>query len=184
MKTSITSKDMAVTPGIEKRVMKKTATMERYLKPEQEMFVRLRKERNSRVCEITVPLREVTLRAESASDDNLFQAIDAAMAKLEKQILRHRTKLEKRMRPEAYESASEPEFIEEVTGEEEGERQVVRRKTYPVRPMSQEDAALQMELLGHSFFVFLNSDTNQVNVLYLRKDGNLGLLEPENELNG
>ena len=62
----------------------------------------------------------------------------------------------------------------------QGERQVVRRKAFPVRPMSTEDAALQMELLGHSFFVFVNQDTEQVNVLYLRKDGNLGLLEPEN----
>ena len=72
---------------------------------------------------------------------------------------------------------SETEFVEDVYTE--GEKTVVRRKQYPTRPMSEEDAALQMELLGHSFFVFVNQDTDRVNVLYQRKDGNLGLLEPE-----
>lgn len=179
MKTIITAKDMTVTPGITNRINKKTATMERYLKPDTEMYVRLRRERNQRICEITVPMNGVTMRAESASEDNLFMAIDSALAKLERQILRHRTKLEKRLRPDAYQGAT-PEFIEDPAVYGQGERQVVRRKAFPVRPMSTEDAALQMELLGHSFFVFVNQDTEQVNVLYLRKDGNLGLLEPEN----
>ena len=70
-----------------------------------------------------------------------------------------------------------PEFIEEAP--EQGERKIVRTKTYTTRPMHVEDAILQMELLGHSFFVFINIETEQTNVLYLRKDGNLGLLEPE-----
>ncbi len=176
MKTTITSgKDMEVTPGIVKRIDKKTATMSRYLRQDTEMFVRLRKERNQRICEITVPMGGgVTLRAESGSDDNLFMAIDSALAKLEKQILRHRTKLEKRLREDA--DLSETEFIEDPG---EGEKEIVRHKTYPMRPMSQEDAILQMELLGHNFFVFVNQDTEQVNVLYLRKDGDLGLMEPE-----
>ena len=94
MKTTITAKNMVVTPGITNRITKKTATMERYLKPDTEMFVRLRRERDERICEITVPMNGVTMRAESASKDNLFMAIDSALAKLERQILRHRTKLE------------------------------------------------------------------------------------------
>ena len=177
MKTIITSgKDMVVTPGIQKRIDRKTASMSRYLRQDTEMYVRLRKERNQRICEITVPMSGgVTLRAESASDDNLFMSIDQALAKLEKQILRHRTKLEKRLREDA--DMSETEFVEDVFTE--GEKTVVRRKQYPTRPMSEEDAALQMELLGHSFFAFVNIDTDRTNVLYLRKDGNLGLLEPE-----
>ena len=96
MKTNITAKNMVVTPGISNRIFKKTATMERYLKADAEMFVRLRKERDERICEITVPMKGVTLRAESSSKDNLFMAIDRCLAKLERQILRHRTKLEKR----------------------------------------------------------------------------------------
>ena len=177
MKTTVTSgKDMVVTPGIQKRIDRKTASMSRYLRQDTEMFVRLRKERSQRICEITVPMGGgVTLRAESSSDDNLFMAIDQALAKLEKQILRHRTKLEKRLREDA--DMSETEFVEDIYPETE--KAVVRRKNYPMRPMSEEDAALQMELLGHSFFVFVNQDTDQVNVLYQRKDGNLGLLEPE-----
>ena len=179
MKTTITAKNMIVTPGITNRITKKTATMSRYLKTDTELFVRLRKERNQRICEITVPMDGgVTLRAESASEDNLFMAIDSALAKLERQILRHHKKLDKRLREDANLNDT-PEFIEDPTVYGEGEKEIVRRKTYPMRPMSAEDAALQMELLGHSFFVFVNQDTNLVNVLYLRKDGNLGLMEPE-----
>lgn len=179
MKTNITAKNMVVTPGITNRIFKKTATMERYLKPDTEMFVRLRKEHGERICEITVPMDGVTMRAESASKDNLFMAIDNALAKLERQILRHRTKLEKRLKEDAYQQET-PEFIEDIAAYGTGEREVVRTKAFPVRPMAVEDAALQMELLGHAFFAFVNIETEQVNVLYLRKDGNLGLLVPEN----
>ena len=179
MKTTITAKNMVVTPGITQRITKKTATMEKYLKPETEMNVRLRKEGDRRICEITVPLEGgVTLRSESSNQDNLFMSIDKSLAKIERQILRHRTKLEKKMRDDAYQ-VEEPEYIEDPAAYGEGERQVVRHKTFPVRPMSVEDAALQMELLGHSFFVFVNVETDRTNVIYLRKDGNLGVLEPE-----
>jgi putative sigma-54 modulation protein len=180
MKTTITGKNMVVTPGITERIMKKTNRMERYLKPDTEMFVRLSKERSSRrIAEITVPFEGVILRAEASAEDNLFLAIDQALAKLEKQIHRYRTKLEKRLREDAFKS-TEMEYIEDaVTGPQE-ERILVRTKQFPVRPMSVEDATLQMELLGHAFFVFVNNETERTNVLYLRKDGNLGLLEPEN----
>ena len=181
MKTTITAKNMIVTPGITDRIMKKTNRMERYLNQNTEMFVRLSKEKsNRRVVEITVPFEGVTLRAESAADDNLFLAIDQALAKLEKQIHRHRTKLEKRLRDDAFKS-TELEFIEDAAAtSEEEQRKVVRTKQFTVRPMSVEDATMQMELLGHAFFVFVNNETEETNVLYLRKDGNLGLLEPEN----
>ncbi len=179
MKTTITAKNMVVTPGITNRITRKTATMEKYLKPDTEMIVRLRKEGDRRICEITVPLEgNVTLRAESANQDNLFMSIDSALAKIERQIRRHRTRLEKKMREGAY-TDTEPEYIEDPAVYGEGEREVVRRKTFPVRPMSVEDAALQMELLGHSFFAFVNIETGRTNILYLRKEGNLGLLEPE-----
>ena len=167
MKTNITAKNMIVTPGISNRIFKKTATMERYLKPDTEMFVRLRKERDERICEITVPMKDVTLRAESSSKDNLFMSIDSALAKLEK-----------RLREDAYEEET-PEFIEDISAYGPSDRKIVRTKEFPVRPMAVEDAILQMELLGHTFFVFVNIETERTNVLYLRKDGNLGLLVPE-----
>lgn len=178
MKTTITGKNMNVSEGITERVMKKTNKMERYLKPDTEMIVRLTREKNNRrTCEITVPFEGVLLRAEAISDDNLYVSIDQALAKLEKQIHKHRTRLGKRLRDDAF-VATDFEFAEEFPADEE-KRKVVRNKTFPVRPMSVDDAVLQMELLGHSFFVFVNADTESTNVLYLRKDGNLGLLEPE-----
>ncbi len=180
MKTTITGKNMVVTPGITERIMKKTNRMERYLKQDTEMFVRLSKERsNRRIAEITVPFEGVIIRAEASAEDNLYLAIDQALAKLEKQIHRHRTKLEKRLREDAFKN-TELEFIEDAAAGTQEERKIVRLKQFPVRPMSVEDATMQMELLGHSFFVFVNNETERTNVLYLRKDGDLGLLEPEN----
>lgn len=178
MKTTITAKNMVVTPAITNRILKKTGTMSRYLKPETELFVRLRKEKNQRIVEITVPMQGVTLRSEAVSDDNLFMGIDKALAKLERQILRHRTKLAKRLR-EDVNTEDMPEFIETLDEGEQEARRVARQKTYTVRPMHVEDAILQMEMLGHSFFVYIDSETNETHVLYLRRDGTLGLLVPE-----
>ena len=179
MKTIITGKNMTVSPGITERVMKKTGKMERYLRADTEMLVRLTREKNNRrTCEITVPFEGVLIRAEASNDDNLYVSIDQALAKLEKQIHKHRTRLGKRLREDAFQS-TEYEYTEELDNGLEEKRNIVRTKTFPVRPMSVDDAVLQMELLGHSFFVFVNADTDSINVLYLRKDGNLGLLEPE-----
>ena len=176
MKLSIQARNMSVTPAITKRIEKKTETMGKYLWPETEMQVKMRKEKNElRVVEITVPMgKNVILRSESA-DENLFLAIDKALAKMERQIRKHRTKLGKNLREEI---PDVPEYIEEDQAEEQ-ERKIVKRKTFPVRPMSVEDAIIEMELLGHNFFAFVNIDTERTNVLYLRKDGDLGLLEPE-----
>ncbi len=176
MKLTITAQNMVVTPGITKRIEKKTETMGRYLRQDTEMQIKMRKEKARRVVEITVPMgKNVILRSESAADDNLFLAIDTALAKMERQIRKHRTKLGKNLREEI---PDVPEYIEEDLAEER-EREIVKRKTFPVRPMSVEDAKIEMELLGHNFFAFVNIDTERTNVLYLRKDGDLGLLEPE-----
>ncbi len=170
------ARNMVVTPAITKRIEKKTETMGRYLWPETEMQIKMHKEKAKRVVEITVPMgKNVILRSESAADDNLFLAIDTALAKMERQIRKHRTKLGKNLREEI---PDVPEYNEEDLAEEK-ERKIVKRKTFPVRPMSVEDAIIEMELLGHNFFAFVNIDTERTNVLYLRKDGDLGLLEPE-----
>ena len=176
MKLTITARNMVVTPAITRRIEKKTETMGRYLWPETEMQIKMHKEKARREVEITVPMgKNVILRSESSADDNLFLAIDTALAKMERQIRKHRTKLGKNLREEI---PDVPEYIEEDLAEEE-ERKIVKRKTFPVRPMSVEDAIIEMELLGHNFFAFVNIDTERTNVLYLRKDGDLGLLEPE-----
>lgn len=178
MKTNITAKNMIVTNGITQRIMKKTGKMERYLDEQTELFIRLSKDKNGRRnVEITVPFEGVVLRAEASNEDNLYVSIDQALAKLERQIFKYRSKLEKRLRTGAF-VAPEPEYSEEPSAAEELPK-IVRHKTFPVRPMSLEDAILQMELLGHDFFVYVDQDTERTNVLYQRKDGNLGLLEPE-----
>lgn len=179
MKMTITARNMTVTDAITERVEKKTRAMNRYLPQDAEMSIRMRKEKSGmRIVEITVPLgNNVILRSEAAAEDNLFIAIDQALVKLEKQIHRHRTKLSRRLREDAFEPAL-PEYMDEDPVEE-GVKAIARRKTFPVRPMSEEDAIIQMELLGHSFFAFVNSETGRTNILYARKDGTLGLLEPE-----
>ncbi len=180
MKTTITAKNMVVTTGINDRIMRKVSKMGRYLDQNTEIFVRLTREKNNRrTCEITVPVGGVTLRAEATNDDNLYVSIDQALAKLERQIHKHRTKLDKRLREDAFSPAELEYDAEAAPAAEETARKVVRHKSFPVRPMSVEDAILQMELLGHSFFVFVNVETDRTNVLYLRKDGDLGLMEPE-----
>ena len=180
MKTTITAKNMIVTPGINDRIMRKVSKMGRYLDQNTEIFVRLAREKNNRrTCEITVPVGGVTLRAEASNDDNLYVSIDQALAKLERQIHKHRTKLDKRLREDAFKPGELEYDAESIPAAEETTRKIVRTKTFPVRPMSVEDAILQMELLGHSFFVFVNVETDRTNVLYLRKDGDLGLMEPE-----
>ena len=175
MKMNLTARNMTITPSITDRVEKKTRAMSRYLPANAEMLVKMRKEKSGmRIVEITVPLgNNVILRSEAAAEDNLFLAIDQALVKMEKQIHRHRTKLDKRLREGAFEPEL-PEYMEEDEPEEAPA--IVRRKTFPVRPMSEEDAIMQMELLGHSFFAFVNMDTGAVNVLYQRKEGGLGIL--------
>lgn len=179
MKTTIVGKNMSVSPAVSDRVLRKTNKMGRYLNQNTEMLIRLTREKNSRrTCEITVPFDGVILRSEASNDDNLYVSIDQALAKMERQIHKHRTKLSKRLKEDAFQNV-EMEFTEDIYAKEDENRKVVRNKTFPVRPMSLDDAILQMELLGHSFFVFVNIDTDRTNVLYLRKDGDLGLLEPE-----
>ena len=180
MKMTINARNVVVTPAVTKRIEKKTFKMERYLLPETEVQIKLQKgKKDQRIVEITVPMgNNVILRSEATADDNnLFLAIDQALAKIERQIHRHRTKLGKRLREDAF-VPEVPEYIDEEPAEDAG-RKVVRHKTFPVRPMSVEDAAIQMELLGHDFFAFVNIETERTNILYLRKDGDLGLLEPE-----
>ena len=179
MKTTIIAKSMSVSPAVTDRIMRKTNKMERYLDQNTEMLVRLGKQKNNRrTCEITVSIDGVLLRAEASNEDNLYVSIDQALAKLERQIHKYRTKLEKRLRIDAF-KANEYEYVEEMDEPVAEARKIVRSKTFPVRPISVDDAILQMDLLGHGFFVFINADTDRANVLYLRKDGDLGLLEPE-----
>ena len=127
------------------------------------------------MLEVTIPMGKTILRAEERSED-MAGSIEAVVDKLEGQLRKHKTKLQKRY-------ANEPlKFnFDALESEEEDEAdmpKVVRTKKFAVKPMSVEEATMQMELLGHDFFVFLNAETEDVNVVYARKDGNFGLIEP------
>ena len=173
MRLIVTGKGMEISKYLEGLVEKKASKLERYFRPETDVYVTLSIEKRH-IAEVTVPFDGVVLRTEEVSGD-MYGSIDAALKKLERQIRRHRTKLEKRLHDGAF--AQEPVY--EMEDMEEDDAVIVRRKTFPVKPMDVEEAQMQMELLGHSFFVFSNSETGDVNVLYKRKDGDLGLIEPE-----
>lgn len=176
MKFVYIGKGLEVSDSLKERVEKKLNKLERYFQDDVEAQVRLSQERGGRnIAEITISVGSVILRAEEVSGD-MYQSIDRAVDKLNRQIRRHRTKLEKRLRAGAF----EPETgAEENLAEEEPAYSAVRVKKFPVKPMQVDDAIAQMELLGHEFFLFLNEETDTMCVLYTRSDGTYGLLQPE-----
>lgn len=175
MRITITGKGMDVSDYLKEMAEKKVKKLSRYFRADTEAHVTMSIEKSRHIVEVTIPFDGVVLRGEVATGD-MYASIDGVLKKLEKQILKHRTKLEKRLREGAYQNEA-PIYEENIVEEEDLE--VVRTKRYTVKPMDISEAVLQMELLGHEFFVFVNSKTDEVNILYKRKDGNLGLLEPE-----
>ena len=175
MKFVYASKDMQVSEALKSRVEKKLGKLERYFRDEPEATVRFKTQKGARnIVEITVTAGGTILRAEESSND-MYLSIDHAVDKLESQIRRHRTKLDKRLR----ESELEPVAVEAPEFEEQS-YDVVRVKRFAVKPMGVEDAITQMELLAHDFFLFMNEEDDTLNVLYRRHDGSYGLLQPEN----
>ena len=176
MKFVYTGKGMEVSESLKARVEKKLGKMERYFNQEAEATVRFKQQKGARnIIEVTVSVGSLILRAEEVSND-MYLSIDRAVDKLESQLRRYRTKLDKHLRDAKAEPVADL-AVEDVY--EEATYDVVRTKKFAVKPMSVEDAITQMELLGHDFFVFVNVETDRSNVLDLRKDGELGLLEPE-----
>ncbi len=175
MKTIITGKNIEVTEGLKERVTKKIAKLDKFFNNETEAHVTLSVQRVRQIAEITISFNGIVLRAEESNDD-MYSSIDRAVDLLERQIRKNRTRLERRLHNNDFKVESF-KFTDEVT--EEKEFKVVKSKRFAFKPMSVEEAILQMNLLGHEFFMFSNSETKQVNVVYKRKDGNYGLIEPE-----
>lgn len=163
-----------VSDSLKARAEKKLGKLDRYFNRDAEALIRFRQQRGGRnIAEITVSVNGLILRAEESSND-MYLSIDRAVDKLESQIRRYRTKMDKHLRDtiEAPEEAVEPVY-------EEAHYDVVRVKKFAVKPMDVDDAITQMELLGHNFFLFTNAETETMNVLYRRNDGAYGLLVPE-----
>ena len=173
MKITITGRNMKVGDRLNDRIEKKLTKMSKYFKDDVEAQVKLSHENSVRqIVEITLYLDGTILRAEETSND-MYMSIDKAIARLEGQIRRHRTKLEKRLHEEI---VAEP--AEEVPVWEDPADEVVRVKRFEVKPMAVEDAIAQMDMLGHSFFLFINAETGITSVIYRRNDGKIGMLEP------
>lgn len=174
MKFTIYGKNMHVSDNLKEALKKKFHKFERYFGPDTEVYATFSKEKNFQMLEVTIPLGRTVLRAEDKADD-LLTAIELVVDKLEGQLRKYKTKLQKNYAEEArlY------HFDEiENEAEPEPEQKVVRTKKFAIKPMNIEEATLQMEMLGHDFFVFQDAETDQVCVVYKRKDGNYGLIEP------
>jgi putative sigma-54 modulation protein len=176
MQINITAKGVAVPPGMKELTERKLAKLQRLLRQIDTVDITCSRERQWRVVEIVLKANGLLVRGEDRAVD-IRSAIEGLIDKLERRVKKSRSKLIDRYRdaPETR-GAWEAETVEPI---EESEPQVVRSKSFAVKPMTPEEAAAQMDLLGHGFYVFRNAETEQVNVLYRRRDGNYGLIEPE-----
>lgn len=176
MRYTITGRNIEVTPGLKAAVEKKIGKLEHFFTPETEVIVALSAQKDKQTIEVTIPVKGNTIRAEETSTD-MYVSIDLVEEIIERQIRRYRKKLiDKKQAAVSFSQA----FIEEETDEApEDEIQIVKTKKFAIKPTIPEEACLQMEMLGHNFYVFLNAETDQVNVVYKRKNGTYGLIEPE-----
>jgi putative sigma-54 modulation protein len=186
----VQGKNLQVTDALRAYVTEKLSKLPRYFDQVQDAQVVLsvtrdRQRGRAQVVEMTVWCDGVVLRAEEASDD-MYASIDLAAEKLERQIEKYRSRMiekrrqdEGRRRQRAEASAEAALHASPSQASPEPRPTVVRTKRFAMKPMTTEEAAVQMELLGHEFFVFRHASTQEINVLYRRRDGNLGLIEPE-----
>lgn len=184
MKYNIRGQRMEVTEALRDYVEKKLSRLERYFEatPESDVQVTLSVTKGHHVIEVTIPLPGVILRAEEKSDD-MYASVDFVVDKLERQIRKHKTKVNRKFRQmEAArlfkeEGGNGSHHTMTMMHDEDEELQLVRTKRFSMKPMDVEEAILQMNMVGHNFYVFSNSETKEVNVVYRRNDGRYGLIE-------
>ena len=174
MKFIIVGRNIEVTPGLKAAVEDKIGKLERYFTPETEVHVTLSVEKDRQKIEVTIPVKGSIIRSEQVSND-MYVSIDLVEEIIERQLKRYKTKLVDRQQDATSFSRM---FVENNYMDDE-EIKIVRTKKFDIKPMYPEDACIQMELLGHNFYVFHNAETGQVNVVYKRKGDTYGLIEPE-----
>ena len=179
----ISGKNIEVTPGLKEAIEQKLGKLERYFTPETEIIVTLSVEKGRQKIEVTIPVKGSIIRSEQTSSD-MYVSIDLVEEVIERQLRKYKNKLV--AKSQGHPTAAVPsgsikkEFIEsDDESSDDDEIRIVRTKKFDIKPMFPEDACIQMELLGHSFFVFSNAETDEVNVVYKRKDGSFGLNGPE-----
>ena len=176
MKVKIMGKNIEVTEALKNIIEKKLSRLDRYFGSDVEAHTTLSVQKNRHTIEVTIPFNGVILRSEEQNED-MYISIDIVVDKLERQIRKQKTRLEKRNHGTSFKFQGIPQYNNNE--EEDTDAKIVKTKKFAFKPMSAEEAVLQMELVGHSFYVYMSDDTSEVNVIYKRKDGNYGLIEPE-----
>ena len=175
MKFIISGKNITVSPGLKTAVEDKLGKLERYFTPDTEVIVTLSVEKERQKIEVTIPVKGNIIRSEQVSND-MYVSIDLVEEVIERQLKKYRTKLVTKQQNAA--AVFKQDFLDEKSEDDE-EIKIIRTKKFDMKPMYPEDACVEMELLGHDFYVFINAETEDVNVVYKRKGNTYGLIEPE-----
>ena len=174
MKFVIVGRNIEVTSGLKSAVEEKIGKLEKYFNPDTEVHVTLSVEKDRQKIEVTIPVKGNIIRSEQVSND-MYVSIDLVEEIIERQLKKYKNKIVDKQ--QAASSFSKMYMENDYTDDEE--IKIVRTKRFDIKPMYPEDACIQMELLGHNFFVFRNAETEEVNVVYKRKGNTYGLIEPE-----
>ncbi len=177
MKFIISGRNIDITEGLKSAIQEKIGRLEKFFTSETEVHVTLNVEKDRQKIEVTIPVKGNIIRSEQVSND-MYVSIDLVEEVIERQLKKYRKKL---MDQQQAASNFKPEFFEAVDDDnnDEDEIKIVRTKRVEMKPMYPEDACIQMELLGHSFYVFRSAETDDINVVYKRKGNTYGLIEPE-----
>ena len=178
MKIIFKGKHIEVTDAMRNYIEKRLSKIERHFDHILEVIVTLSVEKSRQIIEVTLQTNRALIRAEEETDD-MYTSIDKVADKLERQIKKYKEKYFQKPHPGTEKTGLANKEIDAEDSEPDKIAKIVKTKRFAIKPMSVEEAAMQMDLLGHNFFVFANDNTNKVNVLYKRKDGNFGLIEPE-----
>ncbi|MFX3617929.1 MAG: ribosome hibernation-promoting factor, HPF/YfiA family [Sporolactobacillus sp.] len=182
MNLNIRGENIAVTPALQDYAEKRIGKLEKYFsEPLDSARVNMRVHNTDQVVEVTVPMQGLLLRAEENKDD-MYTAIDAVVSKLERQIKKYKTKVHRKSRQDVRTAIADTNAASITTHAaepaiDEDTPEVVRRKSFVLKPMTVGEAILQMDMLGHDFFVFQNAETSEIGVVYQRKDGRYGLID-------
>ena len=169
----ISGRNIEITPGLKAAVQDKLGKLERYFTPNTEIIVTLSVEKDRQKIEVTIPVKGNIIRSEQVSND-MYVSLDLVEEVIERQLRKYKNKIVDKHKDGGN---LQQTFIEKDAADDE-EVQIMRTKSFGIKPMYPEDACVQMELLGHSFFVFMNAETEEVNVVYKRKGNTYGLIEP------
>ena len=173
MRFTISGKNIDVTEGLKAAVTDKLGKLEKYFTPDTEIIVTLSVEKERQKIEVTIPVKGNMIRSEQVSND-MYVSIDLVEEVIERQLRKYKTKI---VNQQQAGGNFQKEFLEKEVDDQEVK--IIRSKKFDIKPMYPEDACVQMELLGHNFFAFVNAETDDICVVYKRKGGTYGIMEPD-----